>query len=357
MARRKKVVEEPTVSDQSTVDVEANVKRGTEMSIHIGSEPSFKGKLDVSNYEIGRALSWYSLNKEREDSCNWFIRKFPDVSKDAINIIGNAGFLVRMVDRGLPYDETVSGHIMARYKEALDFTNNQKEKPKEKTKEKDTVVIPVRDTVLDGYLEMVDTATDAVIKTGKGIDVAFGDMTATQRKAVVAYVKDRIKEVESEMDEEECGYKGIREMNALVKTLNNILVTIDKTVPTKQRKVRAKKPVMPEKLVRKFKDVKLADGIKLTKMIGAKGALVFDEARRKIMFFEGTAEGLSIKGASIINIASTSMSKTLRNPDEQLPTLVGQPFRTTQKLVSDIKSVSKAPRPRGNENWTILAIF
>lgn len=341
------------MTDQPVVEKEERV---TEMTLHTGTEPSFKGMHEASRMDIIRALNWYALNKTRDDSISWFIKKFPDVSKDAIDIVGNAGFLIRMADRGMPYDDAIANYVMKRYHEAVQFTNDLKNTPKvEKHKVEKSEI--VRDDVLDSYIEQVDLSTDQVIITGKGEVPVFGDMTTSQRKLVVSYIKSRIEEIVEDSKHEESGYSGIRQTNALVKILTSILTVIDKTVPIKQRKPRAKKPVSPDRLLRKFKSVKLADGVKLAKLIGAKGALVYDEARRKIVFFEGTSEGLSVKGASIINVSNSSMSKNLRNPEEQLKEIKGHPFRTTQKLITDINSKAQEPRTRGNENWTILAIF
>ena len=336
---------------------EETVSRADEhMEKHVGTEPNFRSKLEVSNLDLIKALNWYSANKTLDDSASYFIKKFPDVSKDAANVIGNAGFLVRMADRGLPYDEKTAAHIMSRYNEAIAYT--KRSKAQEKTAEKKAAAIlgicMGRDETLDTIIGDINGCIDEIITTGKSsLPVIVGVVKTNQRKVIIKFCQDNIKRIEAEKEEEDSGYT-TRHANALVKLLAGVLTVLDKDVPA--RAVRPKKAYTPDRLMKSFKAT-FAEGVKKNKLIGAKAALVYDSQHRHIMLIDGTSEGLSVKGASIINIATSSVRKTLRKPDEFLPTVTGQTYRNVMNLIKHIKSTEQAPRPRATETWSILAIW
>jgi hypothetical protein len=334
-------------------EVENEPQRTNAMDLHLGFEPKFKGVLEVSKSDMMRSLNWYLANKTRDDSVMWFIKKFPDVTKAASDIIGNAGFLVRMTDRGLPFDQAISDHIQSRYVAALKVVSVVKEERKAAAVNK----VVARDTVLDGFMESIDYAIDDVLTTGTVKVPTFNGLKPVHKRAILKFVKSKIAEYESDETFDESAYRNKREVNALIRLMSGIATALDKTtVAKKPRKVKPKKAVLPEKVVLKFK-AKVSDGVKLTKLVGAKGALVFDEQRRRIMFFEGTTDGLSVKGTTLINVASTSVAKTLRKPEEQLPQIKGLAFRAAQKAINEIKGVALTPKARGKESWLILAIY
>jgi hypothetical protein len=302
------------------------------------------------------ALNWYSLNKTRDDSASWFIKRFPDVSKEAIHVISNMGYVVRMIDRGMPTDSALNARIEKRYNEALRYTKNI---PKVVEKEKPVDVVcgisVNRDEMLDNIIGDINCAMDDIITTGKADVPKIIDVLKTsQRKQIIEFCKKALKSIENEMTQDECGYS-IREGNALIKMLTTMLGGLDASSPAK--KARKAKAYTPEKLMKGF-TAKFEEGIKPVKLIGAKAALVYDTERRLLSLFEGAGDsGLSVKTTSITGYAATSVRKTLRKPDEVLPTLKGLTYRNTMLLLKAIRATEQSVIPRLTANHTILAIW
>ena len=131
------------------------------------------------------------------------------------------------------------------------------------------------------------------------------------------------------------------------------------------KKPRAKKIKPAEDLVKKIK-FKLTDdklgvaSVPAAGIIGAQLAVVYNTKNRKLgVYIAKTSEGLSVKGASIINFTEKSFQKTLRKPPEQLKEFKDQNTqrRVEQWFTKNITTTETLLNGRLNEDVMILKVF
>lgn len=162
------------------------------------------------------------------------------------------------------------------------------------------------------------------------------------------------------------GYSNVQKSSALraVKLLDRIIAAADviATVAKAQRKTRAKKAPSTAKLVAKLKykesdtDLGIAS-VSPSGIIGAREVWVYNTKYRKLgHYIAQDAAGLTVKGASIKDFATTSVEKTLRKPKEQLKQFMGSGKVKLRTFLKDIKAVDTKLKGRMNANIVILKV-
>lgn len=134
------------------------------------------------------------------------------------------------------------------------------------------------------------------------------------------------------------------------------------------KKVRTRKPVPVEKLVKRlrhckeFKDASLnldLVGLPAAKLHGAAEAWVYDTKRRKMHHYvaDDYSKSLSVKGNKVIGFdKNQSKVKTLRKPAEQIKNLTGSK-PAARKYFDAIKAVSVTPKGSFKTDYIILKAF
>lgn len=128
------------------------------------------------------------------------------------------------------------------------------------------------------------------------------------------------------------------------------------------RAPRKKKPVSHDKLVAKLKYKKEDNTLGIVSLnpvhiIGSKEVWVYNTKTRKLAQYKALdANGLSVKGASLVNFSADSAEKTLRKPAESLAEFKKA---TKVKLRTFLKELTTVDVPAGgkiNEHHVILRI-
>lgn len=128
------------------------------------------------------------------------------------------------------------------------------------------------------------------------------------------------------------------------------------------RAPRKKKPVSHDKLIAKLKYKKDDSSLGIVSLnpvqiIGSKEVWVYNTKTRKLAQYKALdADGLSVKGASLVNFSADSAEKTLRKPAESLAEFKKA---TKVKLRTFLKELSTVDIPCGgkiNEHHVILRI-
>jgi hypothetical protein len=128
------------------------------------------------------------------------------------------------------------------------------------------------------------------------------------------------------------------------------------------RAPRKKKPVSQEKLVAKLKfkkdDTSLGIvSINPVQIIGAKECWVYNTKTRKLAQFKAIdADGLSVKGASIINFSTDSIEKTLRKPAESLAEFKKASKVKLRTFLKELSTVDVQANGKLNEHHIILRV-
>lgn len=162
------------------------------------------------------------------------------------------------------------------------------------------------------------------------------------------------------------GYSNIKKSSALraVKLLDKIITSagLIATVAKAQRKTRIKKMPSTAKLIAKLKFCERHDetgvaSVSPSGIIGAKEVWVYNTKYRKLgRYVAQDAAGLTVKGASIKDFATSSVEKTLRKPKEQLKQFMGSGKVKLRTFLKDIKAVDTKLNGRMNANIVILKI-
>ena len=130
------------------------------------------------------------------------------------------------------------------------------------------------------------------------------------------------------------------------------------------KKPRAKKAVPADKLVAKLKFLVRDDKLGIVsvppaQIIGAQGVVVFNNKTRKLGYYIATnAEGLNVKGTTLMNFTAMSVQRTLRKPLEQLKEFKDQNTqRRFETWFGKIKTTDTLLNGRFGEDTVILKVY
>ena len=179
---------------------------------------------------------------------------------------------------------------------------------------------------------------------------------------------DELKETITKKDEQLVeGYSHMKpaQIKKFVEFLDNIIKDAttwganQKTV----RKTRTKKAPSIEKQIAKIQYSKENKELKLVSInpaliIGCNQLWVFNTKYRKLMRYDASGPtGLSIKGTTLQGYdVETSMSKTVRKPNDVLPRVLNGGKIVIRKLMDELNSKSSVPNGRINGDTVLLRV-
>jgi hypothetical protein len=137
------------------------------------------------------------------------------------------------------------------------------------------------------------------------------------------------------------------------------------TVKKAERAPRKRKPVPPEKQVKKVKFLKKdpalgIESIDPTKLVGATEVWIYNTKTRKIGIYvaDTYSKVLTVKGAGLLGFSEKeSRQKTLRKPEVQLKQFLGLGKPAARKWLDNIKSTDIKLNGRTNENTILLRAY
>lgn len=157
-----------------------------------------------------------------------------------------------------------------------------------------------------------------------------------------------------------------KDIDLWIKWYNDIITDLDayKRVKASQRKVRTKKPVSPEKLVRKLKYQKDAPDLGVVSVnpkdiVGASQIWIYNTKTRKLGKYVAstTDQVLSVKGSTILGWdTKQSVSKTLRKPAEQLKEFMESGKVQLRTFLDRIKATEVKLNGRMNDQTLLLRV-
>lgn len=345
----------------------------------VGKEPKFSG--EITDSELGTALSWYSQNKKSKDSQKYtndfFKKKFKiDSSLVVKGRPPQFGFICRIVTNGAVlfeerqkwFDEQIESIRQEIAKiETTEVIDKVKKGPniQERIREKANECIGE----LEGQI-------DTLIATKFSANVTpYAIMhTMTIKDAQVRFILDWVKTKRSEFDEVltiddkdlKEGYSNFSkaELKKIVAYCDQVILDCQKISSTATRKPRKRKAKSPEQLVAKIKycqefvDLKLTS-IKPSDMIGSMQLWIYNTKTRKLgVYHSEDIGGLSMKGSSIVNFAeSKSVQKTLRKPEVILPDVLSGGKVFLRGVIENIRAVESNLTGRINADTILLRVM
>ena len=360
-----------------------------------GPEPQWKEQPDENSRfsAMTRMFNWYNYHygkKEAKDCIvDWLLRndraaeskafdKIPEASVYKIGI----GWICRANLLGLELTDSELEKINTAIADYLEAGKSVKEviEVAETTVAKPNIQDRLREKMQEAAGELEGMYDEMIIAGGKmsadykPLSLLRSLNVAPQMVGSIAEVWERrlveLKAVNAGKDAdlaEGYGHWGKLQVRNFIKFAEQVVADCGAYVQIKkvERKPRAKKAVLPEKVVAKFKYCKEFADLKLkgesaTKLVGASEAWLYDTAKRKLIHVVADTHlgTFTVKGSAIIGFdPAATTQKTLRKPAEQLKSItsVGKP--AARKAFKDIKATEVKWNGRGNENLIILKTY
>jgi len=347
----------------------------------VGQEPKFLG--EVTEKDLGNALSWYSSNKKSKDSQKYasvyFKKKFdlnilpaiksrPPQLGFVCRILTNGGVL--SAERKEWFDKQVEELKSALAKiETKEVIDKVKKGPniQDRIREKATECIGELEGQIDELIvgKFTDSPQPYAIMHTLGVK-------GVHTKIIVDWSKEKRNEFEEVMNTDDAqlkeGYSNFKktELKKIVAFCDQVILDCGKinNQAVAGRKPRKKKAKSPEQLVAKlkhcleFKDLSLTS-VKSTDIIGSLQLWVYNTKTRKLGVYNAEdAAGLSVKGSAIVNFSETkSVQKTLRKPEVMLPEVLKGGKVFLRNVLDGIKAVENKLNGRINADTILLRVM
>lgn len=349
--------------------------------IYAGTEPKFSA--EVSQLDLMKTLSWYAQNKDSKDAYKWacdFLKKKHklDVSSVIKNQSPTFGFVCRIVSNG--------GVLSTKDQVWLDDTiqqiKNDLKKPNKVTVvEQPKVSVPniqdrIREKASECIGELEGQLDDLILSKFTANSAPYAVMHTMEIKGVhTKHISDWFKTKRIEFDdvlhtddaEVKEGYSNFSkpQLKKVIAWCDQVILDCGKIAgeAVKSRKPRKRKTKTPEQLVAKIKVMEEHKEFKLKSVpakdiIGAMQLWVFNTKNRKLGCYHAIdADGLSVKGSSIINFnESKSVQKTLRKPEATLPEILKGGKVYLRNALDGIRAVESGLTGRLNADIILVRV-
>lgn len=323
-------------------------------------EPNFT-VLTSDNLSLIKGLNYYAANSDFVQSKKWALEwikanmpeSFADLKGKKEWVFANRGFFCRMIQNGFIPSEQQVDDLKA-------FFMKAKKTKDVEPKEKAVVVKKMPKEVVNAALEQFDYAVDRCIMNREIGKVEFGT-NAKDNQEVLKQIEKMTAEHEENREFYDAGY--LRRVKKFFKSVKEQLEAVQKVV--KQQTIRrvAPKKIIPTKMAAGLKFKKEAPelglvGLRPEALIGAQHAVVYDVAKRFLMYFKAADDtGLLIQGTSVKNFdTEKSILKKIRKPEEIIKELLGKTAVQMKKVLTEVKSTQYGVNGRFNENMIILKV-
>ena len=345
----------------------------------VGQEPKFLG--EVTEKDLGIALSWYSINRKAKDSQKYASAYFKKVHKlDILPVIKTKptqfGFVCRILTNG--------GVLSPERKEWFDgqVEELKKELVKAKAKVKteqfiEVVKVNIQDRIREKAIECIGEfegqIDDIILKSESPQPYAVMHTLAIKgvhTRAILEWSREKRAEFEEVLTTDDSqlkeGYSNFKktELKKIIAYCDQVILDCNKVAQSVVRKARKRKAKSPEQLVAKikhcleFKDLSLTS-VKSTDIIESMQLWVYNTKTRKLgVYHAEDAGGLSVKGSSIVNFSETkSIQKTLRKPEVMLPEVLKGGKVFLRNAIDSIKAVESKLTGRINADTILLRVM
>ena len=345
----------------------------------VGQEPKFLG--EVTEKDLGIALSWYSINRKAKDSQKYASAYFKKVHKlDILPVIKTKptqfGFVCRILTNG--------GVLSPERKEWFDgqVEELKKELVKAKAKVKteqfiEVIKVNIQDRIREKAIECIGELEgqidDIILKSESPQPYAVMHtlgIKGVHTRAILEWSREKRAEFEEVLTTDDSqlkeGYSNFKktELKKIIAYCDQVILDCNKVAQSVVRKARKRKAKSPEQLVAKikhcleFKDLSLTS-VKSTDIIESMQLWVYNTKTRKLgVYHAEDAGGLSVKGSSIVNFSETkSMQKTLRKPEVMLPEVLKGGKVFLRNAIDSIKAVESKLTGRINADTILLRVM
>lgn len=348
-----------------------NDKAAFLISQFVGVEPSFEKIPQVEQQEnyngiLSKTLNWYSANRDLSHSHKFFMtycdKNQLKIRKDVPQeLVGNTGFLCRMLSRGLLETPLIINKINEKYdvlKEWVPVRTKSATHPEEVVKKQSQIVYS--DSIIQVFTD-IDLNSESILHGRPSAPVVeLSQLDTKDLRLVITYLKEVQKEyqgIDTLEPEYRACYPGKRIINKLLDYIEGLITRVNELLNA-GKTPRVQKPIPPSKQVATMKCMKEYlefKGLPLEKIVGAKAILLFNTKYRKIMFLEAKTTFIC-KGASFFEVEKW-VCRTSRHPEVQLKDWMVLTKPQLRAALESIKGANSTPQIRMTEDTIFLREF
>jgi hypothetical protein len=319
-------------------------------------------EIDYDNYvsSLSKMLTFYGTEFDNKSKKEWAVEYFKEVDREISKKISKVshqyfctiGSLIRMKENGVLLNESIEDRILAIGREIatkVPEATDSVQQPIQKGEKTDYFL-----GEFEGYL---DDQLGKKKTLGISSWVKQYSPNIAQVNSLKSLITKKINEYNSILDDKEMLSAYAITKKACSDIIKSLVESVSELVVMYQRKPRAPKVVSLQKMVQSVKYLKTDQSLGLTSfdpvgILGKTGVITFNTKTRKIQYYVAQdGKEFSIKGTSILNFdEEKSIQKTLRNPKDQLLSLLQLPKKAFEKALSMIKSVDTVPTGRLNDD-------
>lgn len=369
---------------------------------YYGAEPNFADGQSVS---ITRAYNWYSHFYGMSDAKQFLVTYLESIKSDKTKtvkkipdnkMITTVGWLARMATRGLVLTEEQRAYMndtvtrmvsrLEQEKEAKEASASDDKPAPSRANIQEIMREKARDTageiddLFDSMVWFNDCEKDFFVD-----DHVYTPMELLKRSNIlpqhVGLILKRWTNIRSEFEEvlkgtdaqlnEAYASYSKKQMKNKLQFTEEVIKQLNDYVSLKQatKKVRVRKPIPVEKLVKRLKYCKTFTDTALklelvslspTKLVGASEAFLYDTKKRKLTYLvaDDYSKTLTVQGSKIIGFdKNKSQTKGIRKPSEKVNELMKAGRPASRKLFDNIKAVSVIPKGKTNNDVIILKVW
>ena len=353
----------------------------------MGPEPDPKFIKTAS--DIGHAYNWYAYSCDLKQKIAWILEFMHNSERYTPEQIATyktitdyrtsttAGAIARMVNNGadIPYETIDWAHkkILKTLTYAPILKKSELAQPQytvsvaDRIKEKTSNIISDIEEELDTFF-MNDYTSDFKLYDY----MKKNDVKAINASKIASYYQPLRSELQEALtgknDQLKEGYSRLTkpQLRRYLEFVGTIISDTESITQVKKatRKTRKPKEKSADQLTSKMKYLKESSPYKIAsvdpaRIIKAQTLIVFNCKYKKLgVYVAADASGLSVKGTTITNYdTEKSMSKTLRKPEDMLPSVLNTGKLAFNKMFMGIKTASSALRGRINEDIILVRIY
>jgi len=367
------------------------------------TEPPVPTDHVLSETEMARFYNWYNYACDKAEAREWTeqliaaypkrkhlvarYKKIPDW-----RISSTLGWISRIVMRGGQVPYRTLRFMVKQLKEAeIMLKKHQEQEAKDKPVEAKPVnTITIQDRMREKLSEcmgevegLIDEFRAGGYKGDVNVFQLFKQFNVHQNQVndIVAWAQpqlDEMLELQEVLDKkkrtdfedqlvEGYSHMGRRQIKATVEMWTSIIDAAKSYGSAKkaERAPRKRKPVPPEKMVKRLKFLRRDESTGLvsidpTKLVGSSEVWVYNTKTRKIGLYaaDDYSKVMMVKGAGLLGFSEKeSKQKTLRKPETQLKEFLAMGKPAARKWFSGIKSTEIKLNGRTNEHTILLRAY
>lgn len=354
-------------------------------------EPTIDSSVENIQGELCRILNWYSYNKTSDDAKKYFLSYLKKYDMDVfdklktkssdISITTTIGWLCRIYTLNETLFPTkYLKNIKDETTKVLSVVTQEELEDVQKTKKPRAGVQEHLQNQLKDLLGAIDSEVDKFLSSKCKSEFDMYEWLQQNKtkhvhaKGIADYyekiVLKELKEAQSGTCQQLAeGYLFLskKELNTFVAFVEKLIDDankwqgIAKQISQNNRVPRAKKPKPALKQVEKLQYMKEHGNLKSvppTQIVGATQLWVYNTKYKSLGVYVCTnVHGFSVKGCTILNYdVNESISKTLRKPEETVPTVLESGKVALRKILPSLRTKEKKLTGRINKDTILLRV-